>query len=151
MKLCIRSANTTAHCESCGALPQELHKPIIKRGHYCPRCCPACATSAPKKAAAPQPVRAPTVPVLHGNPSPSQPPRATRGTETRRMIAPRARLATVAAGRGFRICPIGFSPATGGADRYKPREGERVEVTPRTSKSIEKEKVMLNGSRKVRK
>ena len=74
MKLCIRSANTTAHCESCGALPQELHKPIIKRGHYCPRCCPACATSAPKKAAAPQPVRAPTVPVLHGNPNPSGPP-----------------------------------------------------------------------------
>lgn len=79
MKLCIRSANTTARCENCGAVPQELHKPIIKHGRYCPRCCPACATSAPqpaapKKAAAPQPVRAPAVPVLHGNPNPSQPP-----------------------------------------------------------------------------
>ena len=75
MRLCRESKDAATMCKTCGVRPGS-HSPLFKRGTFCPGCCPVCAPQppAPKKAAAQQPVRTPTVPVLHGNPNPSQPP-----------------------------------------------------------------------------
>lgn len=43
MKACMQSSNSTTPCTNCGQRPGELHRPIFKRGAFCPGCCPVCS------------------------------------------------------------------------------------------------------------
>jgi len=60
MKACMQSSNSTTPCTTCGQRPGELHRPIFKRGAFCPGCCPVCAPAQQREKA--QPKLAPSAP-----------------------------------------------------------------------------------------
>jgi hypothetical protein len=43
MEPCVQSPSLTGPCAGCGARGKEMHRPLFRRGSYCPRCCPVCA------------------------------------------------------------------------------------------------------------
>ena len=45
MKVCIESIGDTAVCLACGVCPEKIHRPLFKRGSFCPACCPVCAVA----------------------------------------------------------------------------------------------------------
>lgn len=58
MKACMESSNSTTPCTSCGARPAALHRPIFKRGNFCPACCPVCSLAPRRETTQPKPAAA---------------------------------------------------------------------------------------------
>ena len=59
MEPCVQSVNLPGPCATCGRRAKEMHRPLFRRGSFCPRCCPACAAKAAPVAAPPSESEAP--------------------------------------------------------------------------------------------
>ena len=43
MEPCVQSASLSGPCIECGGRAEKMHRPLFRRGSFCPRCCPVCA------------------------------------------------------------------------------------------------------------
>ncbi len=43
MEPCVQSGALSGPCLLCGGRAQNMHRPLSRRGSFCPRCCPVCA------------------------------------------------------------------------------------------------------------
>jgi len=59
MEPCIQSITMSGPCVTCGGRAQKMHRPMFRRGTFCPRCCPVCAGQPASAAATPSEVEAP--------------------------------------------------------------------------------------------
>jgi hypothetical protein len=53
MEPCVQSTSLSGPCLLCGCRAQKMHRPLFRRGSFCPRCCPVCAVKAAAAAATP--------------------------------------------------------------------------------------------------
>jgi hypothetical protein len=61
MEPCVQSLTLSGPCILCGGRAQKMHRPLFRRGSFCPSCCPVCAAGQPASAAAtPMEAEAPT-------------------------------------------------------------------------------------------
>jgi len=61
MEPCVQSITMSGACSMCGGRAQKMHRPMFRRGLFCPRCCPGCADQPPSAVATPSETEAPTL------------------------------------------------------------------------------------------
>jgi hypothetical protein len=60
MEPCVQSITMNGPCVMCGGRAQKMHRPMFRRGSFCPRCCPVCKGQPASAAVTPPEAEAPT-------------------------------------------------------------------------------------------
>jgi hypothetical protein len=60
MEPCFQSVDFISPCAMCGRRAEKTHRPLFRRGPFCPRCCPVCAAKLASAGVTPREADPPT-------------------------------------------------------------------------------------------